>query len=82
MRTSIDIPDELFKAAKREAVERETSFKALVIGALQKELGVTAAEQQMPYPQALPVIRVVKDCPALQMQGGDFSAADAEADSV
>lgn len=38
MRTSIDIPDQLFKKAKLEAIERGVSLKDLVIQALEKEI--------------------------------------------
>jgi len=39
MRTSIDLPDQLMKKAKLEAIERGVSFKDLVIQALEQELG-------------------------------------------
>lgn len=38
MRTSIDIPDNLLKKAKLEAIERGVSLKDLVIQALEKEI--------------------------------------------
>ena len=38
MRTSLDIPDQLLKKAKLEAIERGVSFKDLVIQALEREL--------------------------------------------
>lgn len=38
MRTSIDIPDHLFKKAKLVAIERGMSLKDLVIQALEKEI--------------------------------------------
>jgi hypothetical protein len=42
MRTTIELPDELFAAAKIAAVQRKTTLKALIGAALAKELGVTA----------------------------------------
>ena len=39
MRTSLEIPDPLFKAAKRLAVERDTTLKALVTEGLQLVIG-------------------------------------------
>lgn len=39
MRTSVDLPDQLMKQAKLEAIERGVSFKDLVIVALERELG-------------------------------------------
>jgi len=38
MRTSVDIPDELFKKAKLAAVERGISMRALIIRGLQRSL--------------------------------------------
>jgi len=38
MRTSIDLPDHLFKKAKLEAIERGVSLKDLFIQALVKEI--------------------------------------------
>jgi len=38
MRTTIDLPDQLFKKAKIEAIERGVSLKELFIQALEKEL--------------------------------------------
>lgn len=38
MRTTIDIPEPLYRKAKMRAVEKGTSFKALVLKALEHEL--------------------------------------------
>lgn len=38
MRTTIDIPEPLYRKAKLRAVERRTSLKALVLKALEQEL--------------------------------------------
>ena len=38
MRTTLDLPDELLKRAKIEAVQRRTSLRALVGAALAREL--------------------------------------------
>lgn len=39
MRTTLDLPDDLLKRAKIEAVERGTSLRELVGAALERELG-------------------------------------------
>lgn len=38
MRTTIDIPESLYRKAKMRAVEKGTSLKALVLKALEREL--------------------------------------------
>lgn len=39
MKTTLDVPDALFQRAKRTALERGISLKALVVEALEKSLG-------------------------------------------
>jgi hypothetical protein len=39
MRTTLDLPDELLKRAKIEAVQRGTTLRDLVSAALERELG-------------------------------------------
>ena len=43
MRTTIDINDALFRAAKRQAAERGTSLRVVVEHALRQHLGRSAA---------------------------------------
>jgi hypothetical protein len=38
-KTTFDLPHDLLQQAKHEAVERNTTLRALVISALRKELG-------------------------------------------
>jgi hypothetical protein len=40
MKTTIDLPDRLVRMAKQKAIEKGTTFKALVCAGLQKELGL------------------------------------------
>ena len=47
MKTTIDIADSLLRQAKREAVRRQTTLRALVEEGLRKELG--AAPESEPY---------------------------------
>lgn len=46
MKTTLELPDELFRRAKQVALERGTSLKAIVTKALERELG--PAEQDYP----------------------------------
>ena len=50
MKTTIDIPEPLYRKAKIQAVERGTSLKMLVLKALERELeSARATEQAIPY---------------------------------
>ncbi|MBI3247535.1 MAG: hypothetical protein HYZ50_13615 [Deltaproteobacteria bacterium] len=50
MRTTIDIPEPLYRKAKLRAVERRTSLKALVLKALEQELlPESPAPPEVPY---------------------------------
>lgn len=44
MRTSVDIPDDLFKKAKLAAVERGVSMRELIIRGLQRSLSETSVK--------------------------------------
>jgi len=44
MRTTLDLPDALFRRAKLIALERQTTLKALIASGLEKELGISPAE--------------------------------------
>lgn len=46
MRTTLDVPDELLKRAKIEAVERGTSLRDLVAVALERELKLPSEAKQ------------------------------------
>lgn len=51
MRTTVELPDDLYRAAKIRAVEKGTPFKELLIQALKHELqpDQVVKEQQSPY---------------------------------
>jgi hypothetical protein len=55
MRTSIDIPDKLFKQAKVTAAEQGTSIKDLLIRGLQKTLNEMSAKPDASRLPKLPV---------------------------
>ena len=44
MKTTLDLPEELLTRAKRVALERGTTLRAVVIGALERELGTAERE--------------------------------------
>jgi len=46
MRTTIDIPDDLFKAAKLHAVQVETTLRELVIEGLKSQLQKSAVPRE------------------------------------
>ncbi len=53
MRTTVEIPDELFRRAKQLALSRETTLKELVICALRREIevgGTTNALRRVEFP--------------------------------
>ena len=89
MKTTFDIPDELFRRAKKAALERGTSLKAVVTVALERELG--PAEHDIPPLQTLiwPPPETVTELvdPDVVLQAiralrdgipGDWSAADVQ----
>jgi hypothetical protein len=56
MRTTFDLPDELFRAAKSSAARRGISLKTLVATALEKELRAPNAARQKAHRVRLPLI--------------------------
>ncbi|MGA2537464.1 MAG: hypothetical protein ABSF53_15710 [Terracidiphilus sp.] len=50
MRTTIDIPDELLKDAKRKALEEDTTLRQLVIEGLKLRSGVAKGRQRIEFP--------------------------------
>jgi transcriptional/translational regulatory protein YebC/TACO1 len=50
MKTTLELPDELFAQAKAAAAKRKTTFRAVVEHALRREVGSpTGAESPSPY---------------------------------
>lgn len=45
MKTTIELPDDLFREAKTLAVRRKTTLKALIEGALRREISPAAFEE-------------------------------------
>ena len=61
MRTTIDLPDELFRRAKSVAALRGTKFKDFVAASIEREIESPAESQQKrrTLPQMLPATGVV-----------------------
>lgn len=57
MRTTVDLPDSLFRDLKVAAARRGMSMKSLVTRALEKELGVRRASAKARARVRLPLIR-------------------------
>ena len=50
MRTTIDIPDELLKDAKRKALEEDTTLRQLVIEGLKLRSRVAKSREKIEFP--------------------------------
>ena len=80
MRTTIDIPEPLYRKAKLRAVERRTSLKALVLKALEQELlPEPLAPSEVPYfarRKLLPEFKKLMESGALRPRPGDRDVTD------
>ena len=79
MRTTLDLPDELLKQAKIEAVERGISLKELVGSALSKELGGAAIRDRRPRRQSFPIFSS-RAPGSLELTSADLTRAEWEED--
>lgn len=61
MRTTVDLPDDLFRAAKAEAVARGQTLKELLAQALTHELGTAAPPRQRGRRVQLPLVKGTGD---------------------
>jgi len=74
MRTTIDMPDALMRAAKARAAEHGESLKDLVNRALARELGLPSAPKRKTGRVTLPLI--ARDAtPAVLVTNDDIAAA-------
>lgn len=80
MKTTIDIPDALYKKAKIRAVENGGSLKDLMISALESQLaGDRVAEPRAPYfarRKLRPGFKALMDRGALRPRPGDRDVTD------
>jgi hypothetical protein len=74
MRTSIELPDALFRRAKLVALERRTTLKALVASGLEKELGLTPGAGSSRLTK--PPIRLTDDSPLFESPLIDDSGSE------
>ena len=79
MRTSIEIPDALFARAKRVALERRTTLKALVASGLEKELGIAAEDGRRRL--SGPVLSLGEDSPLYRSPLIDEQADDGKSEA-
>lgn len=78
MRTTIELPDQTFRLAKRLAAERGSTLRELVTQAVEHELaGRPASRKRMPLPR----IRVPAHAPILTMGPAELAAAEEAADA-
>jgi hypothetical protein len=80
MRTTIDMPDVLMRAAKARAAERGESLKDLVNRALAHELGLPSVPKRKTGRVALPLI--ARDATATVLVTNDDIAAALEAEDI
>lgn len=75
MKTTIDIPEPLYRKAKIRAVEQGTSLKALVLQALEQALSsASPVTKEVPYfarRKLNPEFKALMDSGALRPQPGD-----------
>ena len=76
MRTTLDLPDALFRRAKLVALERRTTLKALITSGLEKELGISSTDKAKRLTRA--PIRLAEDSPLYQSPLIDESKTDEE----
>lgn len=79
MRTTLELPDELLKRAKIEAVERGVSLKELIGTALARELAPDSAVPRRPRRVSFPIFSS-RAPGSLELTGADLSRADWEED--
>lgn len=71
MRTSLDIPDPLFRRTKAAAAIRGTTLKALIIAAIERELNGSHSQGQPKSHKKPPVIHLSSGR-KLDLSGFDF----------
>jgi len=76
MRTTLDLPDEVLRRAKIEAVERGSTLRQLVIDALQREMAASARPRRRL--DRAPV-KLAADAPLRVLSPDQVKRLDAEA---
>ena len=75
MRTTLDLPDDILRRAKIEAVERGSTLRQVVIEALQREMAATEHPRKR---LARPPIKLAADAPLRQLSPEAVKRLDAE----
>jgi hypothetical protein len=76
MRTTLDLPDEILRRAKIEAVERGSTLRQLVIDALQREIsGGERPRKRL----ARPPVKLATDAPLRKLSPEAVKRLDTEA---
>jgi len=78
MRTTVDIPDELFQKAKRIAAEKGETLEKVLIRALQKEVEALLARESARGRNPLPSVRLPKTAPIFNLSPRQLLTIDAE----
>ena len=76
MRTTFDLPDDIVRRAKIEAVERRSTLRQLVIDALQREM---AGAERPRKRLSRPPIKLAADAPLRHLSPDAVKRLDAEA---
>lgn len=76
MRTTLDLPDDIVRRAKIEAVERGSTLRQLVIDALQREM---AGAERPRKRLSRPPIKLAADAPLRRLTPDAVKRLDAEA---
>jgi hypothetical protein len=75
MRTTLDLPDDILRRAKIEAVERGATLRQLVIDALQREMASTGRPRKR---LARPPVKLAADAPLRRMSPEAIKRLDSE----
>lgn len=75
MRTTLDLPDDILRRAKIEAVERGATLRQLVIDALQREMAVAERPRKR---LTKPPIKLAADAPLRRMSLATVKRLDSE----
>lgn len=75
MRTTLDLPDEILRRAKIEAVERGSTLRQLVIDALQREMAASGRPRKR---LSRPPVKLAADAPLRLLTPEAIKRLDAE----
>lgn len=76
MRTTLDLPDDVLRRAKIEAVERRSTLRQLVIDALQREMAATERPRKR---LTRPPVKLAADAPLRRLTPDAVKRLDTEA---